>query len=216
VEAPPVPAPPAPARVRGLHLALLASGVLALVVSGVSPRDRVVWWAETLPASVGFLLLALTYRRFRWTTISYVAVWVFSLVLILGGHYTYSLVPPGLWIQDAFDLARNPYDRIGHVLQGVIPALLARELLVRTTPLRPGGWVSFLGVCVALAVSATYELVEWGFAVGFGGDQAAAFLGTQGDEWDAQADMAMALLGAVAALLLLARPQQRQIDALSS
>jgi putative membrane protein len=203
------------ARPRRLPLVLLVTGLAALVVSSWAPYDRTVWWAETLPVSVGALLLLLTYRRCPLSTVSYVIVWVFALILVVGGYYTYARVPLGEWAQDAFGLARNHYDRLGHFFQGVVPALLARELLVRTSGLRPGGWLFTACTSVALAVSALYELVEWVFAEVFGGPQAADFLGSQGDIWDAQKDMLMALLGAMSSLLLFGRLQQRQIDRLS-
>ena len=204
-----------PSRER-LPLVLLISGLLLLVWSGAFPNDRVVWFMETLPAMAGAAILVATRRRFPMSRTSYLAVWIFSCVLIVGGHYTYAEVPIGNWAKDAFDLERNHYDRFGHFLQGVIPALLARELLVRTSPLRPGGWLFTCCVCIALAISASYELIEWWFAEVFGGEQAHDFLGSQGDVWDAQKDMLMALMGAASAYLLLGRVQQREIDALAA
>lgn len=199
-----------------LPLALLLTFALALLASGIAPYDRVTWWAETLPASVGALLLALTYRRMRLSTVSYVVVWIFALILVMGGHYTYARVPVGDWVKEALGLARNHYDRAGHLLQGVVPALLARELLLRTSGLRRGGWLFTCCVSVALAVSAVYELVEWAFAVLYGGEQALDFLGSQGDPWDAQKDMLMAGLGGVLGQLLLGGLQQRQIERLTA
>ena len=205
---------PGEAPRRRLPLVLLVTGLVALVVSGWQPYDRGTWWAETIPASVGALLLVLTYRRFPLTSVSYVFVWFFALLLIVGGHWTYARVPLGLWARDAFDLSRNHFDRLGHFFQGVIPALLARELIVRTTPLTSGGWLFTACTSIALAVSAFYELVEWWFAEIFGGAQAVDFLGSQGDVWDAQKDMLMALLGAITFLLLLGPLQRRQIERL--
>jgi putative membrane protein len=164
---------------------------------------------------VGGLLLVLTYSRFPLSTVSYALVWFFALILMVGGHWTYAEVPAGKWVQDWLGLERNHYDRFGHFFQGVIPAMLARELLVRTTPLKRGGWLFTVCTAVGLAASALYELVEWWFAETFGGAEAVRFLGSQGDVWDAQKDMFMALLGATSSLLLLSRLQQRQIDALS-
>jgi putative membrane protein len=208
-------AAPAARRDARIPLALLASGLAALLWSGWDPKERGTWWAETLPAMAGALLLVLTYRRFPLSTVSYVLVWFFALILMVGGHWTYSEVPAGRWVGDALGLERNHFDRFGHFFQGVIPAMLARELLVRRTPLRRGGWLFTVCVALALAVSALYELVEWWFAETFGGAAAVRFLGSQGDVWDAQKDMLMALLGGVSSLLLLGRLQQRQIDALS-
>ena len=202
-------------RANPIHVALLVSGLAVLVGSGLFPVSRFTWVSEVFPAVIGGALLVFTYRRFRFSTVTYVLVWFFSLILMVGGHWTYADVPLGNWVRDALDLSRNHFDRLGHFFQGVIPAMLARELLVRTTPLRSSRWLFWLCVSVALAISAAYELFEWQYAVIFGGDQAEDFLGSQGDVWDAQKDMALALLGAISSLLLLSRLQQRQIDALT-
>lgn len=184
--------------------------VLALAASGVAPFDRPTWFLETLPVMLGLPLLIATRRRFPLTPLLYRLLFVHALILMLGGAYTYSRVPLGLWLQDALDLSRNHYDRLGHLAQGFVPSMLAREILLRATPLRPGGWLFFLVTCVALAVSASYEFVEWGVALAVGGE-ADAFLATQGDVWDTQWDMFMALLGALAAQVLLSRPHDRQL-----
>ena len=181
---------------------LLITAAIALAISAIRPNGRFNWLMETLPAIVGGLLLAATYRRFRFTTLVYLLAWVYALVMITGGHYTYAEVPLGNWARDAFGLSRNHFDRIGHFLQGLVPALFARELLLRTSPLRPCKWLAFICICIALGVSAGYELFEWQYAVLFGGQKANDFLGSQGDIWDAQKDMFMALIGALAALLL--------------
>jgi putative membrane protein len=194
-------------------LILLAAVLAALAWSGIAPYDRAVWWAEVMPVLIAAPLLAATWRRFPFTPLAYGLIAFFALILILGGAYTYARVPLGDWLRDALDLARNPYDRIGHFFQGVTPAIVARELLLRTSPLRPGKWLFFLVLCVALAISASYELVEWASAV-FWGDGSVEFLGTQGDPWDAQWDMFTALIGAALAQLLLARLHDRQIAAL--
>jgi putative membrane protein len=191
-------------------LILLALTTIALVVSGINPYDRATWYLEVAPVVIGAAILVATYRRFRLTPLLYRLLFLHALVLILGGHYTYARVPLGFWAQDLFDLARNHYDRLGHFVQGFVPALLARELLLRKTPLRPGGWLFFLVVCVCLAFSATYEMVEWASAV-LGGSAADDFLGTQGDVWDTQWDMFMALLGALAAQVALARVHDREL-----
>lgn len=191
-------------------LVLLALTFIALVVSGINPYERTTWYLEVAPVVIGAAILIATYRRFRLTPLLYRLIFVHALILILGGHYTYARVPLGFWAQDLFDLARNHYDRLGHFAQGFVPALLARELLLRRTPLRPGGWLFFLVVCVCLGFSATYELLEWASAV-IGGAAADEFLGTQGDVWDTQWDMFMALVGAVSALIALSRVHDRAL-----
>jgi putative membrane protein len=191
-------------------LILLGLTFAALVVSGVGPYDRTTWYLEVAPVVIGAAILIPTYRRFPLTPLLYRLIFVHALVLILGGHYTYARVPAGFWVQDWFDLARNHYDRFAHFVQGFVPAVLAREVLVRRTPLRPGGWLFFLVVCVCLAFSATYEMLEWGSAV-LGGSAAEDFLGTQGDVWDTQWDMFMALLGAVVAQLALSNVHDREL-----
>ena len=160
-------------------------------------------------------MLVWVYPRFRFTTVAYVLVWVFSLILMTGGHCTYAEVPIGNWARDAFGLSRNHFDRLGHFFQGVIPAMLARELLLQTSPLRPGKWLFVLCVSIALAISASYELFEWQYAVRFGGKQAEDFLGSQGDIWDAQKDMFMALVGSLVSQWVLGPLQLRQMAELA-
>ena len=191
---------------------LVALTLAALTVSGINPYDRLTWWLETLPVMIGLPLLLLTHRRFPLTPLVARLLFVHGLILMLGGHYTYARVPVGFWAQVAFDLARNHYDRLGHLAQGFIPAMLAREILLRQTPLRPGGWLFLLTASVVLAFSACYEFVEWGSALALGGD-ADAFLATQGDVWDTQWDMFLALIGALTSQLLLARWHDRQMAA---
>lgn len=187
---------------RVLPVVLLVATVVVLVVSGIDPYDRVTWLLEVFPVLVGVPLLVVTYRRFPLTSLLYGLIFVHALILIVGGHYTYARVPVGFWFQDLFDLSRNHYDRLGHLAQGFVPAILVREILLRTSPLRPGKWLFFLVVCVCLAFSASYELIEWWTAL-IGGGSADDFLGSQGDVWDAQWDMFLALIGAIASLLLL-------------
>lgn len=189
---------------------LAALTVLALVASGVDPFDRLTWFLETLPVMLGLPLLIATHRRFPLTPLVYRLLFIHGLILMLGGAYTYARVPLGFWFQDALDLARNHYDRLGHLAQGFIPAMLSREILLRATPLRPGGWLFFLTTCVVLAISASYEFVEWGVALVMGMD-ADAFLATQGDVWDTQWDMFLALLGVLVAQTLLSRLHDRQL-----
>jgi putative membrane protein len=192
-------------------LVLLGIVVLvALVVSGVAPYDRATWLMEIAPVLIAAPVLIGTYRRFPLTTLLYVLIVLHALVLILGGVYTYARVPLGFWLQDLFDLDRNPYDGIGHFMQGFVPALIAREILVRGGHVTGRRMTAFLSICVALAVSALYELIEWwaALALGQGADE---FLGTQGDPWDTQADMFLALVGASLSLLALSRLHDRQI-----
>lgn len=190
--------------------ALVALTLLALAASGIDPFDRPTWFLETLPVMLGLPLLIATRRRFPLTPLVYRLLFSHALILMLGGHYTYARVPAGFWLQDALDLARNHYDRLGHLAQGFVPAMLAREILLRRLPLRPGGWLFFLTTCVVLAISASYEFIEWGVALAMGMD-ADAFLATQGDVWDTQWDMFLALLGGLAAQLLLSRLHDRQL-----
>lgn len=203
-------ASPASRREDRWLLGLLAAGAVALVVSGVRPHDRVTWILEVLPIFIGVPILLATRRRFPLTPLLYILIFLHALILMLGAHYTYARVPLGFWIQDLLDLGRNHYDRLGHFAQGFVPAILAREILLRRTPLRPGGWLFFLVASVCLAFSAFYEFTEWWAAV-LGGSAADAFLGTQGDVWDTQWDMFLALTGAVTAQLLLARVHDRQL-----
>jgi putative membrane protein len=191
-------------------LLLLGAGALALVVSGIHPHDRVTWILEVVPIFIGVPILLATRRRFPLTPLLYGLIFLHTLILMLGGHYTYAEVPLGFWIQDLLNLGRNHYDRLGHFAQGFVPAILAREILLRRTPLRQGGWLFFLVTSVCLAFSAFYEFTEWWAAV-LGGSAADAFLGTQGDVWDTQWDMFLALTGAILAQLLLARLHDRQL-----
>ena len=189
--------------------------LLALVVSGIRPYDRPTWFLEVFPVLIAVPVLILTYRRFPLTTLLYVLICLHALVLILGGAYTYAHVPLGFWLQDLFDLHRNPYDKIGHFMQGFVPAMIAREIFLRGRYVSGARMVAFLSGCVATAISAFYELIEWrvALALGQGADE---FLGLQGDPWDTQSDMFMALVGATVALLTLARFHDRQIEALAA
>ena len=196
-----------------LYAVLGSTVLLALILSGIAPYDRATWLLEVLPVLVGAPLLLLTYQRFPLTRLLYVLIAFHALVLILGGAYTYARVPLGFWIQDLFELQRNPYDKLGHFMQGLVPMLIAREILLRYRYLSRGPMLDFLAVCVALAFSAFYELIEWWVAL-IAGAGAEEFLGTQGDPWDTQSDMFMALIGASVVLLGLDRLQNRQIAAL--
>jgi putative membrane protein len=186
-----------------------------LAWSAIDPTDRFTWILEVLPAVIGFLILALTYRRFPLTTLSYVLILIHCIILMIGGHYTYAEVPLFDWLRDAFDWQRNNYDKVGHFAQGFVPAILAREILIRQRVVNGERWLFFLVVCFALALSAFYELIEWWVAEA-SGESAEAFLALQGYSWDTQSDMAYALVGAIAALLLLARLHDRQLARLAS
>jgi putative membrane protein len=194
---------------------LLAVGAVLLVLSGIHPKDRYTWILEVAPAIVAAIVLVATYRRFPLTPLAYTLILIHACILMVGGHYTYAEVPLGFWVQRAFGLARNHYDRLGHFAQGFVPAIVAREILLRRTALKRGGWTFFLVTCVCLAISAFYEFVEWWTALA-SGEAATAFLGTQGDVWDTQWDMFMALIGAITAQLTLSRIHDRQIAALEA
>jgi len=194
-----------------LHLALLSLWTLALAASAYHSHDRFTWILEVFPAIIGFGLLIATYRRFRFTDLVYVLIFVHSLILMVGGHYTYARVPLGFWMENIFGFTRNDYDRIGHFAQGFVPAMIARELFLRQKVVRRGAWLVTVIMLVCLGISAIYELFEWRTAV-FSGSAAEDFLGTQGDPWDTQEDMAMAGVGASAALLLLSRVHDRALS----
>lgn len=191
-------------------LALLALAIVILVLSGIGPYDRATWLMEVFPVILAAPVLVATARRFPFTSLVYRLIFLHAVILMVGGHYTYARVPLGFWLQDALDLARNHYDGIGHFVQGFVPAIIAREILLRRSPLKPGKWLFFLVVTVSLSISASYELVEWAAAV-IGGSAADEFLGTQGDVWDTQWDMFMALLGALTALIVLSRRHDREL-----
>ncbi len=190
------------------HLALLGGFVVVLTWSAVKPFDYYTWFLEVLPAVLAVGILLATYRRFRLTTLAYVLIFFHAVILMVGGHYTYAKMPVFDWIRDHFDLARNYYDRLGHFAQGFVPAIVAREILLRTSPLKPGKWLFAIVTCICLAVSAFYELFEWWVAL-LSGESAEAFLGTQGDVWDTQWDMFICLCGAILSLLLLSKLHDR-------
>lgn len=196
-------------------ISLLVAGGVLLVLSGIRPHDHPTWLLETFPIFIVVPLLFVTAGRFPFTPLAYRLIFLHAMVLMLGAHYTYALVPIGSWTQELFDLSRNHYDRLGHFMQGFTPAIVAREILLRTSPLRPGKWLFTLVTAVALAISACYELIEWVSALILG-QGAAAFLGTQGDPWDSQWDMFMALIGALSALCLLSNAHDRQLKRLHS
>ncbi len=196
-------------------LVLYSAALIALLaLSAYKPHDLPTWAMEVAPVVIVLVILWFTHQRFPLTPLLYALIFVHAAVLILGGHYTYARVPLGDWMQSAFGLARNPYDGIGHFAQGFIPAIAARELLLRHTGLQRGAWLAVVIVLACLGVSALYELIEWGAAVALG-QGAEEFLGTQGDPWDTQKDMALAGVGAIAALALLSRWHDRQLSRLN-
>lgn len=186
---------------------------VVLLVSGLAPYDRATWIMEVAPVVIAAPILFATYKRFPLSDLLYILIAVHAIVLIVGGAYSYARVPAGVWVQDWLHLARNPYDKLGHLMQGFVPALVAREILLRGKHVNDRGWAAFLSACVALAISAFYELLEWWAALvmGQGADE---FLGTQGDVWDTQSDMFMALMGATIALTLFARLHDRRMEAI--
>jgi putative membrane protein len=198
------------ANANRLPMALLAVVLAVLAWSGVAPHDRFTWLLEVAPVLIGVPVLLATGRRFPLTPLLYTLLAVHACILMVGGKYTYAEVPAGFWVSEALGLARNHYDRLGHFAQGFIPAILAREILVRTSPLGGSRWLPFVAIAFCLAFSAFYEMIEWWTAV-LAGASSTAFLGTQGDVWDTQWDMFLALIGAVSALLVLSRAHDRQL-----
>jgi len=198
---------------KRLPLVLLIAVALGLVITGIAPYDRTTWWLEIFPILIGAPILIATYRRFPLTRLAYTLLAIHAVILMVGGYYTYARVPLGFWVEHTFGLARNDYDRLGHFAQGFVPAILAREILLRTSPLRPGRWLFVIVTALCLAISACYEFIEWWSALLFG-QGAEAFLGTQGDVWDTQWDMFTALIGAIVAQLLLSNVHNRAVTEL--
>jgi putative membrane protein len=194
---------------------LLVVGLLLLIVSRVGAAEPGTWVMEVFPIFIAVPLLVLTAKRFPLTPLAYRLILVHAIILMVGGHYTYAKVPLGFWMQRTFHFSRNHYDRIGHFAQGFVPAIIAREVLLRRSPLTRGKWLFLLVTSVCLAISACYEFIEWA-AAAIGGSQADAFLGTQGDVWDTQWDMLMALIGAIVAQVTLGRLHNREIASLEA
>jgi putative membrane protein len=191
-------------------LFLLLSGLVLLALTGIHPHDYPTWWMEVGPIFIAVPILIATFKNYILSPLTYRLLFLHALILMLGGHYTYAEVPLGFWMEDWFGFARNNYDKIGHFAQGFIPALLFRELLLRSSPLKQGKLLFTLVVACCLAVSASYELIEWAAAISMG-QGADAFLGTQGDPWDTQTDMLMALIGAICAQVFLGKKQDEQL-----
>ena len=188
----------------------LAIFFITLIWSGVDPKDYLTWVLEVLPAVIGLVILVATHRTFPLTPLTYALILFHCIILMVGGHYTYAEVPLFDWLRDWLDLERNNYDKVGHFVQGFVPAIVAREILVRKKVVSGKGWLAFIIVSICLGISAFYELIEWLVAL-MSGESAEAFLGTQGYIWDTQSDMMYALIGAIVALLLLSRWHDRQI-----
>lgn len=201
---------PGAARSHRALTVMVAAVAIVLTWSGIGPYERVVWWLEVAPVLVVVPLLIATASRFPLTPLLYALIGVHATILMLGGHYTYARVPLGFWAQDLFDLSRNHYDRLGHFAQGFVPAIAARELLLRTSPLAGSRWLPVLVVATCLAISASYEFLEWWIAL-IAGVAAEDFLATQGDVWDTQWDMFLATTGAVVALLTLSGAHDRAL-----
>jgi putative membrane protein len=185
--------------------------LMGLILSGIHPHDYFTWILEVLPAIIGFVILLVTFKKFQFSDLTYALILVHCTILFIGGHYTYAEVPLFDWIKEIFHQSRNNYDKVGHFVQGFVPAIIVRELFIRRKIVRQGFWLSFLTICVCVSISAVYELLEWCVAL-FSGQSADAFLGTQGYVWDTQSDMFYALIGAVCMIVLVSRFHDRQIE----
>jgi len=195
---------------RQFYIVLLSILSAVFVWSAIDPADRLTWALEVVPVVIVLPILVVTYRYFVFTPLVYVLILIHALILLIGGHYTYAEVPWFNWLRDAYELSRNYYDRLGHFAQGFVPAMVVREILLKKSPLVPGRWLFFIVSCICLSISAVYEFIEWWVAA-YEGGAADAFLGTQGDIWDTQWDMLMALVGAVTAQAFLSTFHDRQI-----
>lgn len=194
------------------HFYYYTTALLALLgITAIQPFDLLTWFLEIFPILIALPVLWATYHTFRLTNLLYLLIFIHAVILMTGGHYTYARVPLGFWIQEGFDLSRNPYDRIGHLAQGFIPALIAREILLRNKILKPGAWLFMIVVTICMSISVLYEFIEWWTAVILG-QGAEEFLGTQGDQWDTQWDMFLATVGAILGQLVFSKLQDRQIS----
>jgi len=200
-------------NIQKFHQLLLISFLSIFVWSAYKPVNYLTWFLESSPAIIALVLLVLTYRNYKLTPLLYSLIWVYAVILVIGGHYTYEKVPFGFWLERLYETGRNNYDKIGHFAQGVVPAIAAREILIRRKVVKSRAWLFFIIVCIVLAASAGYELVEFGASVTLG-SAAEEFLGTQGYIWDTQTDMLTALIGAIFALVLLSTIHDRQLSAL--
>lgn len=196
---------------KQFHLTLLISLFIILIISRINPYDRFTWLLEVLPAIIGVIVLIFTYNKFRFTKLVYILIWIHEVILIIGGHYTYAEMPLFNWVRDTFELSRNYYDRLGHFVQGFIPAMVIREILIRNKIVKNKAWTNFITVSICLAISASYEIIEFAVAV-ITGESAAAFLGTQGDVWDTQWDMVFALVGSIFSVSILGKYHNKLLD----
>ena len=193
------------------HKILLAVFFVVLIWSGINPHDYFTWFLEVLPGIIGVVILAFTFRKFKFTNLTYIFILIHCCILFIGSKYTYAEVPLFNWLRDTFDMERNNYDKVGHFAQGFIPAMITRELFIRLNVISKRSWIGFLTVCVCLSISAVYEFFEW-FVAELSGQSAEAFLGTQGYEWDTQSDMLCATIGAICMLLFFSKVQDRAIS----
>jgi putative membrane protein len=194
-----------------MQIAWVSIFIIVLIWSGIDPKDYFTWFLEVVPALIGFIIVAVTNKKFRLTNLTYALILIHCIILMIGGHYTYAEVPLFDWIRDYFELERNNYDKVGHLAQGFIPAIIAREIFIRKSIINSTAWLNFIVVCFCLAFSAFYELIEWWVAISTG-ESAEAFLGTQGYVWDTQSDMGLALLGAIIALIFLSKLHDGQLN----
>ena len=199
---------------RKFHLILLAILLSILIWSVINPKDLFTWFLEVLPVLIGVMVLIYIYPKYKFSNFVYVLITIEAIILIVGGHYTYAEMPVFNWVRDTFGLSRNYYDRLGHFAQGFIPAIIAREVLIRNEVISKKKYLFFIVICVCLAISASYELIEFGVAK-FTGNSAEAFLGTQGDIWDTQWDMLMALIGSITSLSLLSTYHDKKLNQLN-
>lgn len=193
-----------------MRISWIALFIAVFIWSGINPKDYVIWFLEVSPAIIGFIVIVLTYKIFPLTTLIYILILIHSLILMVGGHYTYAEVPLFDELKQLLGSERNNYDKLGHFAQGFVPAMIAREIIVRKRIVNGKFWINFFVICFCLGFSALYELIEWAVAI-MSNEAAAAFLGTQGYEWDTQSDMAYALAGAILALILLPRVHDRMM-----
>ena len=200
---------------RKFHLILLTILFSILIWSAINPRDLFTWFLEILPVLIGVVTLIYIYPKYKFTNLVYVLIMIESIILIVGAHYTYAEMPVFNLIRDTFGLSRNYYDRLGHFAQGFIPALIVREVLIRNEVISKKNYLFFIVICICLSISALYELLEFGVAK-FTGDSAEAFLGTQGDIWDTQRDMLMALIGSITSLCLLSKYHDKKLNQFNS
>lgn len=200
-------------REEFFYLILLFIFASVFIWSFICPKDLFTWFLEVMPVIIGLIVILATYKSFKLTNLVYFCILVEAIVMIIGGHYTYAEVPLFNWLRDTFELSRNYYDRVGHFLQGFVPAIISREILLRKSPLKQGKLLNFIIICICLAISASYELIEWGVAEATG-TAADAFLGTQGDVWDTQWDMFTALIGAIFSLIILSKIHDRLLNKL--